>query len=405
MEAFVGVGGVEKSRFVGSNVNTKRVACSGVVGGCASSFKKSTRSSNARRCRVDAVIVTSPFVTTGGEKSSNENDRVGLGVLGCGRIGQVHAAAISSMAGADLVMVSDPFEEAGRKVEQTFGVEWTPDFNTLVNDPRIQGVVIGSPTPFHAEQILACAAAGKDVFCEKPISNDLAVIDECIEAVQNAGVKLMVGFQRRFDSNFSEIKRQIDLGAIGDVRMFQIVSRDPAPPPKEYLEKSGGIFLDMASHDFDMARFVTGAEIEEVFVCGKAFDPEAQGANDLDSVITTLKMSNGTFGTIQNSRRCALGYDQRIEVFGSDGVLAGQNKAPNTVVLSNSKGVQAGLPYSFFMDRYAEAYSNAIGAFVNMIKDDTPAPVTFTDGRASIVVARAANRSAKEGRPVKLSEV
>eukprot|EP00186_Timspurckia_oligopyrenoides_P002144 CAMPEP_0182444272 /NCGR_PEP_ID=MMETSP1172-20130603/2774_1 /TAXON_ID=708627 /ORGANISM="Timspurckia oligopyrenoides, Strain CCMP3278" /LENGTH=399 /DNA_ID=CAMNT_0024639795 /DNA_START=36 /DNA_END=1235 /DNA_ORIENTATION=- len=337
--------------------------------------------------------------------SAAESGSVGIGVIGCGRIGVVHASAISSLMGADLVMVTDPFESAGKKVEESFGVEWTPDWTKLVNDPRIKGVVIGSPTPYHAEQIIACAEAGKDVFCEKPISNDLKVIDECIAAVEKSGIKLMVGFQRRFDSNFLTIKSKIEAGDIGQVRMFQIISRDPAPPPKEYLEKSGGIFLDMASHDFDMARFVTSSEIDEVYVCGAAFDPEAQGANDLDSVITTLKMKNGTFGTIQNSRRCALGYDQRIEVFGSDGILTGNNKAPDTVILSNSSGVSAGLPYSFFMDRYAEAYSGAMAAFVDMIRKGTPPPVSYIDGRMSIVVARAANLSAKEGRPVKLSEV
>eukprot|EP00184_Porphyridium_aerugineum_P003564 CAMPEP_0184707814 /NCGR_PEP_ID=MMETSP0313-20130426/37460_1 /TAXON_ID=2792 /ORGANISM="Porphyridium aerugineum, Strain SAG 1380-2" /LENGTH=427 /DNA_ID=CAMNT_0027169395 /DNA_START=199 /DNA_END=1482 /DNA_ORIENTATION=+ len=331
--------------------------------------------------------------------------RVGLGVIGCGRIGQVHSKSISEMHNAELIMVSDPFEDSGRKVAATYHTEFSPDWKTLVHDPRIQGVVIGSPTPFHAEQILECCKAGKDIFCEKPISTNLDVIDECLKAVEKAGVRLLVGFQRRFDSNFKHIHDEIAKGAIGQVRMFQIVSRDPAPPPQEYLEKSGGIFLDMASHDFDMARFVTGAEIEEVYVCGAAFDPEARGAKDLDSVIMTLKMSNGAFGTIQNSRRCAMGYDQRIEVFGSQGIISGNNKTPDTVVVSNSKGVTSGLPYSFFMDRYEGAYTGAMRAFAEVIHDNKAPLVTGADGRAPIVAAMAASISARENRPVKLSEI
>ncbi|KAA8492097.1 putative oxidoreductase YrbE [Porphyridium purpureum] len=369
-----------------------------------------SRGAGTRRAARDAVMPVARGSTRPRTQALRMADAaagsgVGIGVIGCGRIGQVHAKSVAAAKGATLVAVSDVFEEFGLKLANAYGVEYEKDWKKMVEDPRIQGVVIGSPTPFHAEQIMACAAAGKDIFCEKPISNDLAVIDECLAAVEKSKSRLMVGFQRRFDSNFLNIKKQIEAGAIGPVRMFQIVSRDPAPPPQEYLEKSGGIFLDMASHDFDMARFVTGAEIDEVYVCGTAFDPEAKGANDLDSLIMTLKMSDGSFGTIQNSRRCALGYDQRIEVFGRDGILTGNNKAPNTVTLSSATGVQAGLPYSFFMDRYLDAYAGAIDAFVEMVKTGAPPPCTGADGRAPIVAAKAASLSAKENRPVKLSEV
>ena len=316
----------------------------------------------------------------------------------------MHANTLSSLQSASLLAVADPFEKFGRMVAAEHGTTWTPDWEDLLTNDDIKGIVIGSPTPFHAEQIIKSAEAGKDIFCEKPISNDLATIDQCLEAVKMNNVRLLIGFQRRFDSNFRSVREQIAAGAIGQVRMFHITSRDPAPPPATYLQQSGGIFLDMSSHDWDMARFVTGAEIESVYVTGAAFEDAAKEANDLDSVITVLKMSDGSFGTIDNSRRCAYGYDQRIEVFGSEGSITGSNKSSNTVTLSNGKGITDGLPYSFFMDRYAEAYAGAMTAFVDMIKAGTPAPCTGADGRASIVAAMAAKKSHEEGRLVRLEE-
>lgn len=330
---------------------------------------------------------------------------VGIGVIGCGRIGQVHAKTLTRLGNARLVAVADPFEEFGRKVAAEHGTAWTPEWESLMRNDDVRGIVIGSPTPFHAEQIKAAAAAGKDVFCEKPISNDLRVIDECLEAVEKAGVRLLVGFQRRFDSNFMRVKAEVEAGAIGEVRMFHIVSRDPSPPPSEYLAKSGGLFLDQTSHDFDQARFVTGSEIDEVFVTASAFESAAREAGDVDTAITVLKMKNGTFGTIDNSRRCAYGYDQRIEVFGEKGSVTGQNKTPDTVVVAGADGVTSGLPYSFFMDRYTGGYSGIMTEFVSMIQNGTPPSVTGSDGRAPIVAGMAAALSLKEGRPVKLSEV
>lgn len=337
--------------------------------------------------------------------SATPSSSVGIGVIGCGRIGQVHARTLSGLRDARLLGVADPFEEFGRKVAAEFETEWTPEWERLMENDDIKGIVIGSPTPFHADQIKACAAAGKDIFCEKPISNDLRVIDECIEACDKAGVRLLVGFQRRFDSNFMRVKAEVEAGAIGEVRMFHIVSRDPSPPPAEYLAKSGGIFLDQTSHDFDQARFVTGSEIDEVYVTASAFEDAAKQAGDVDTAITVLKMTNGTFGTIDNSRRCAYGYDQRIEVFGSGGSITGENKTPDTVVLSGADGITSGLPYSFFMDRYTGGYNGIMSEFVSMIQNGTPPSVTGKDGRAPIVAGMAAALSLKEGRPVKLAEV
>ncbi|KAI0561594.1 inositol 2-dehydrogenase [Gracilaria domingensis] len=332
------------------------------------------------------------------------DEPIGVAVIGCGRIGQVHARTISQLNSASLVAVADPFEKFGRMVAEDFSTVWTPDWQDLLANDDVNGIVIGSPTPFHAEQIIKSAEAGKDIFCEKPISNDLATIDKCLAAVAANGVRLLIGFQRRFDSNFIKVREQVASGAIGQLRMFHITSRDPAPPPAQYLANSGGIFLDMSSHDWDMARFITGAEIESVYVTASAFEDAAKEANDVDTVITVLKMSDGSFGTIDNSRRCSYGYDQRIEVFGSKGTINSNNRAPDTVVVSNEHGLASGLPYSFFMDRYADAYSGAMTAFVNMIKEGTPAPCSGFDGRASIVAAMAAARSHSEGRLVRLEE-
>lgn len=347
-------------------------------------------------------LASRPRLTMAAERVTA--DPVGISVIGCGRIGQVHSNALSSLQSATLVSVADPFEEFGRKVAAEFSTTWKSDWKDLLTDDRVQGVVIASPTPFHAEQIIGAAEAGKHIFCEKPISNDLAVIDRCLAAVEASGVRLLVGFQRRFDSNFVKVREAVASGGIGEVRMFHITSRDPAPPPAQYLAQSGGIFLDMTSHDWDMARFVTGADIESVYVTANAFEDAAREANDVDTVITVLKMTNGAFGTIDNSRRCAYGYDQRIEVFGSRGSISGNNKTPDTVVMSTDQGISSGLPYSFFMDRYTSAYAGAMSAFVDMIRNGTEPPCSGLDGRASIVAAMAAAKSHREGRRVALEE-
>lgn len=336
---------------------------------------------------------------------STASSTIKVGIIGAGRIGQVHAKAITNMQGAEVVTIADPFEKFGKQAAETFNTKWTPDWEDMLADDAIQGIVIGSPTPFHAEQIIKSAEAGKAIMCEKPISNDLAVIDKCLDVVDKTNARLLIGFQRRFDANFKAVREQVLAGAVGEVRMFQINSRDPAPPPAEYLANSGGIFLDMMSHDFDQARFCTDSEIEEVYVAGKAFEEAAQQANDIDTTIVTLKMSNGCFGTIGNSRRCSYGYDQRIEVFGAKGALSSKNRTPHTVELSSENSIANPLPYSFFMDRYALAYSGVMEAFVKMIREGSAPPVTGLDGRAPIVAAMAAAKSYAEGRPVRLSEV
>jgi len=333
------------------------------------------------------------------------SSNLGVGVIGCGRIGKIHAKTLANESGVDLIGVADPVESVGRQVAEACQTRWFSDYQQLLQDPRLQAVVIGSPTSFHAEQLKQAAKAGKDIFCEKPISNNLAVIDDCLETVEKANVRLFIGFQRRYDSNFQFIKARVEDGSIGELRLFHIHSRDPLPPPAEYLATSGGIFLDMTSHDFDMARFISGSEIEQVFVSGRAFDEEAKQANDLDTVMIHLRMRNGSMGTIDNSRRCSYGYDQRIEVFGSKGSLIGNNISPHQVLWSNHQGVHQSLPHSFFMDRYEKAYIEIMRAFLEMLRKGTPSPVSGKDGRAPVVAALAAARSWKENRPISLTQV
>ncbi|CAM9398612.1 unnamed protein product [Pylaiella littoralis] len=335
---------------------------------------------------------------------------LGVGVIGCGRIGDIHAKTLAFRTpGAKLVAVSDIFEEAGaRVVEGCNGMpKFYKDWKEMVHDPEVGAIVVGSPTPFHAEQIIEAAKLGKHIFCEKPISFDVPTIDVALKAVADNDVKLLLGFQRRFDSNFRTIREKINAGAIGDVRTIHITSRDPAPPPVAYLKNSGGIFMDMTSHDFDMARFLVGDEIEEVFVTATAFDPEAKEADDYDTANTHLKFKNGAFGVIENSRRCSFGYDQRVEVFGAGGSVSGANRAPQNVLVNTEEGLNAGVPYSFFLDRYADSYVNIMSAFVQFVKtgDESLEPALGIDGKVTIFIGMAAARSAKEGRPVKISEI
>ncbi|CAM9136517.1 unnamed protein product [Hapterophycus canaliculatus] len=336
---------------------------------------------------------------------------LGVGVIGCGRIGDIHAKTLAFRTpGAKLVAVSDIFEEAGaRVVEGCNGLpKYYKDWKEMVNDPEVGAIVVGSPTPFHAEQIIEAAKLGKHIFCEKPISFDVPTIDVALQTVADNDVKLLLGFQRRFDSNFRTIREKINAGAIGDVRTIHITSRDPAPPPVAYLQNSGGIFMDMTSHDFDMARFLVGDEIEEVFVTATAFDPEAKEADDYDTANTHLKFKNGAFGVIENSRRCSFGYDQRVEVFGAGGSISGANRSPQDVLVNTEEGLNsAGVPYSFFLDRYADSYVNIMSAFVNFVKtgDESLEPALGIDGKVTIFIGMAAARSAKEGRPVKVSEI
>lgn len=329
-----------------------------------------------------------------------------VGLIGCGRIGKVHAAALENVATAKLVRVCDVFLEAAQAVGEQYAVPFSDSHTDVLADPDVEAVLICSSTDTHAQFIVDAAEAGKQIFCEKPIHHDLGEIDRALAAVEAAGVKLMIGFQRRFDPNFMSVKAAIDADKIGEMHILKITSRDPAPPPIDYIKVSGGIFLDMTIHDFDMARFLTGSEVEEVFVqAAVRVDPAIGEAGDVDTAIINLKFADGTLCVIDNSRQAAYGYDQRVEAFGSKGMIEVDNNYPDAHKLSTADSISSAKPLHFFLERYMEAYANEIRAFVDCVFLDQPVPVGGADGRAPVVIGLAAWQSVREGRPVKLSEI
>jgi myo-inositol 2-dehydrogenase/D-chiro-inositol 1-dehydrogenase len=280
------------------------------------------------------------------------------------------------------------------------------DHRTLLSDDAIDAVAICSSTDTHAQIITDAARFGKHIFCEKPIDLDLARVDAALQAVETAGVKLQVGFNRRFDPNFRRVRDLVAQGAVGTPHILRITSRDPAPPPVSYVEVSGGIFLDMTIHDFDMARYLMGDEVVEVYAMGQVLiDPAIGEAGDVDTAIVTLRFAGGAMGTIDNSRQAVYGYDQRVEVFGSEGMVAAGNETADRTLYANSEGMHGALPLYFFIERYTDAYIAEMQAFVNAIQTDSDPPVTGLDGRAPIVIGRAATLSSREGRPVRVDEV
>ena len=335
-------------------------------------------------------------------------DCINVGIIGTGRIGRLHAENLMyRLPKAELLAVSDIYVEAAQEVAASLGVAAAyEDHRRILEDDRIDAVLICSSTDTHAQIIEDAAGAGKQIFCEKPIALDLAKIDRALVAVEQADVKLMVGFNRRFDPNFRRVHDVVAAGDVGEPHLLRITSRDPAPPPLAYVKVSGGIFLDMTIHDFDMARFLIGSEVEQVYAAGNVLvDPKIGEAGDIDTTLITLHFANGVLGAIDNSRQAVYGYDQRVEVFGSGGVVTADNAYPNTVAIGDTQRVHRDLPLNFFIERYTESYVAEIQAFVDCVVNDTPPPVTGVDGRIPVVMGYAAQKSYQEGRPVKLSEV
>lgn len=331
-----------------------------------------------------------------------------IGLIGAGRIGQVHAGTIHHrVPTARLAVVADVIEESARSCAERHNIpRFTTRFDEVLADPAVDAVLICTPTSTHADLIVGAAAAGKHIFTEKPIELALSEVDRAVAAVRAAGVTFQVGFNRRFDPNFARVREAVARGDVGEPHLIHIISRDPAPPPISYVRTSGGIFLDMAIHDFDMARFLIGSEVEEVYVqAGVRVDPAIGEAGDVDTAVTLLRFANGVIGTIDNSRRAVYGYDQRVEVFGSGGAVNTANNYPNSAVFSTSRGVSRDLPLNFFMQRYTESYAVEIERFVDAVLNGTPAPVTAHDGRTAVVIGLAARRSWADRRPVRVSEV
>ena len=334
--------------------------------------------------------------------------KLNIGVIGTGRIGRLHTEHLAyRIPEAEVVAVADLFPEAAETCAADFQVPAAAgDYREILENREIEAVVICSSTDTHSQMIEEAARAGKHIFCEKPIDFDLARIDAALGAVEAAGVKLQIGFNRRFDPNFKRVRDLVAEGKIGTPHILRITSRDPEPPPIEYVKVSGGIFLDMAIHDFDMARFLMGDEVTEIYAAGTVLvDPEIGKAGDLDTALITLRFEGGAVGAIDNSRQAVYGYDQRVEVFGSDGVATAANETPDTAVYSDRTGVHGTLPKYFFVERYTESYIAEMKAFVRSVLRDEPPPVTGPDGRIPVVMGKAAQRSSEENRPVTLREV
>ena len=328
-----------------------------------------------------------------------------FGVLGAGRIGQVHAEAVATVRGATLTAVADPVQAAAEAVEARHGCA-IRTIDQIAGSDDIDAVVICTPTDTHADLIEQFVKAGKAVFCEKPIDLDVARVEACLATVAQAGGTLMLGFQRRFDADFRALKAEIDGGAVGEVEMVTLTSRDPAPPPVSYIERSGGIFRDMAIHDFDVARWLVGEEFEWVMATGSVLvAPEIGAAGDFDSVNVILKTASGRQCTITCSRRAAYGYDQRIEVLGSLGSVSAANTHRAKVEVATAAGYTRPPLVDFFMERYMRAYTAEIAAFVECLRDGTPVPTTGHDGLMALVLAEAAVRSAETARAVKVADI
>ncbi|MEP6776077.1 MAG: inositol 2-dehydrogenase [Chloroflexota bacterium] len=336
------------------------------------------------------------------------SNKLNMGLIGAGRIGRVHAENLSlRIPAADLRVVADVDAAAAADCAAHYRIPRSlADYHAVLDDPDVQAVVICSSTDTHARIIEDAARAGKHIFCEKPIALGLEAIDSALAAVERAGVKLQIGFNRRFDASYARVRHGIEQGEVGTLQLLHIISRDPGPPPIEYVRVSGGMFLDMTIHDFDMARFLTGSEAEEVFaMAGVKVDPAIGEAGDVDTAVVMLRFSNGVIGTIDNSRRAVYGYDQRVEAFGSGGAINTANNYPNAAVISDAGSIRRDPPLNFFMERYTESYLREMRAFVDAVLNDKPVPVTGHDGRVPVVMALAAAKSHREGRPVRLSEV
>ncbi|HUA93297.1 MAG TPA: inositol 2-dehydrogenase [Terracidiphilus sp.] len=331
-----------------------------------------------------------------------------FGIIGAGRIGRVHAETLAfRLPEAEIVAITDVNCEAAKALADRCNIaKVAASAAEIFADPRIEAVLICTSTDTHADLIAQAAKAGKHIFCEKPISLSLDKIDSSLAAVAAAGVKLQVGFNRRFDSNFLRVRQAVASGEIGTPSLMHIISRDPAPPPLSYLGPSGGIFLDMMIHDFDMARYLMGEEVEAVYAsAGVLVEPGFREAGDFDTAVVVLHFRSGAIGTIDNSRKAVFGYDQRVEILGSKGKIASENRYPNQVVVSGEKCVYSDLPLNFFMQRYTESFALELEMFTRAVLEDQPIPVTGADSRVPVVMALAARKSLDERRPVRLKEV
>ncbi|MBM3136631.1 MAG: inositol 2-dehydrogenase [Chloroflexi bacterium] len=330
-----------------------------------------------------------------------------VGIIGFGRIGRVHYNILKGLKGVEVSAVADSIADKMSDIFEAYGVgNFGNDFSSIINNPEIDTVFVCSPTDTHAAVAIAAAKAGKDIFCEKPIDFDIKRVEEVLDEVKKAGVAFQVGFNRRFDPNFSKAKKAILDGDVGQVHIIKITSRDPEAPPLSYVKSSGGIFADMTIHDFDMARFLAGSEPVQVFAIGDALiNKEIKQYDDIDTAIITIKFENGAMAVIDNSRQAAYGYDQRIEVFGTKGMVKCENNTPTQTTLFTKEAVTKDKPLYFFLERYQESFKEELGQFFNAIETGHETPVVGKDGLVPLLMGVAAKKSLRENRPVLISEI
>lgn len=331
------------------------------------------------------------------------NEQLRIGLIGTGRIGKVHAANITALPDTALTWVIDPYVAGAKAIAEENGARATGDPDEAFASGELDAVVIASPTSTHADLIKTAIEAGLPVLCEKPIDLDIARVDELAPLVEDSGVPFAVGFNRRFDRDFSLARERLNAGEIGDLEQLSIISRDPAPPTVENLRTTGGMFRDQTIHDFDMARYFA-PDIVEVFATGsQLFDDGAKETSDFDTAMVTMRTSTGVQISITNSRHSSIGYDQRLEIFGGQGMLEVRNAGTSLVSYSNSAAVQSAPPYQhFFLERYADAYVEELREFCSLVRGEASRCSTFADGRAALILADAAETSAREGRVVRV---
>jgi len=332
--------------------------------------------------------------------------KVNIGVIGAGRIGRLHTQnLVMRVPNAQVLCIADINKDAAEQCAIEYEVpKIVEDYRMILDDRNIDAVVICSSTDTHAQIIGEAATSGKHVFCEKPIDYNLARIDTALAKVASAGIKLQIGFQRRFDPNFLRVHRLVHEGRLGDPYVLRITSRDPQPSSIEYIKSSGGLFLDMMIHDFDMARFLSGKEVVEIYATGRVnIDPQIGEAGDIDTAMVLMKFSSGIMGTIDCCRKSGYGYDQRVELFGSEGMARVENETPDRISIANSASIQSELPLFFFIERYSEAYVAEIREFICCILEDKIPLVSGLDGRIPVVLGKAAKKSMVENRPVTIT--
>jgi myo-inositol 2-dehydrogenase/D-chiro-inositol 1-dehydrogenase len=333
--------------------------------------------------------------------------KLNLGIIGAGRIAYVHARSITyNIPHAEIKIIADPYmtDEAKKWIAE-FNIQTiSRDYKDVINDPEVDAVLVCSSTNTHAQCTREAAIAGKHVFCEKPIDLDIREIKKTIDVVEKSGVKFQVGFNRRFDHNFMALREAVAKKTIGELHLVKITSRDPSPPPLDYVKVSGGLFMDMTIHDFDMVRYLTGSEVDEIFAYGNVLVDTAIGsAGDIDTAIISMKMKSGAMAVIDNSRKAAYGYDQRGEVFGSLGMMVTGNDTPHTGTFWGEEGLVAQKPLYFFLERYREAFSHEMIEFVHAVAEGRPVPVGGIDGLNSVILAAAAAESLKQGKSITVS--